>query len=102
VGRGSSGFFAGTGVVSALGADPGREAMYALFAQHIRLGGEVQGQPDPLNAARRAMAEGLGVRARHAPWFARLQRWGATALQTARTQTQERLRNRRSRPRDKR
>jgi hypothetical protein len=101
IGRGSSGFFAGTGVVTAVGADPGREAMYMLFAERIRLGGEVQGQPDPLNAARRAMAEGLGVRARHAPWFARLQRWGAMALQTASTQTQERLRSLRSRPRDK-
>jgi hypothetical protein len=101
VGRGSSGFFSGTGVVTAVGADPGREAMYQEFAQRVRLGGQAQGEADPLSAARRVMADGLGVRARHAPWFARLQRWGATALQSASTQTQERLRSLRSRPRDK-
>jgi hypothetical protein len=102
VGRGSSGFFSGTGVATAVGADPGREAMYQEFAQRIRDGAQSQGRPDPLNAVRRAMADGLGVRARHAPWFARLQQWGARTLQTASTQTQERLRNLRSRPRDKR
>jgi hypothetical protein len=102
VGRGSSGFFSGTGVATAVGADPGREAMYQEFAQRIRTGAQAQGLPDPLNAVRRAMADGLGVRARHAPWFARLQQWGARSLQAASTQTQERLRNLRSRPRDKR
>jgi hypothetical protein len=76
--------------------------MYQEFAQRIRTGGQAQGRPDPLGATRRAMADGLGVRARHAPWFARLQQWGARSLQTASTQTQERLRSLRSRPRDKR
>jgi hypothetical protein len=101
IGRGSSGFFSGTGVVTAVGADPGREAMYQELAHRIREGGKTQGEADPLNAARRIMADGLGVRARHAPWFARLQRWGAGALQSASAQTQQRLRKLRSRQRDK-
>ena len=100
VGRGSSGFFAGTGSGSAVGHDPAREAMYLDFAARIRAGGAAPGNPDPLAATRRAMAVGLGVRARHAPWFARLQKWGTDALKTAGLQTQERLRALRSRRRD--
>ena len=100
VGRGSSGFFAGTGSGSAVGHDPAREAMYFDFAARIRAGGAAPGNPDPFAATRRAMAVGLGVRARHAPWFARLQKWGTDALKTAGLQTQERLRALRSRRRD--
>ena len=100
IGRASSGFFAGTPAGSAVGNDPAREAMYLDFAARIRRGGESPGMPDPLMATRRAMAEGLGVRARHAPWFARLQNWGSDALKTAGLQTQERLRALRSRRRD--
>ena len=99
IGRGSSGFFAGTAVGSAVGANPAREAMYLEFAERIRHG-EKPGKPDPLGATRRVMAEGLGVRARHAPWFARVQKWGTDALRTAGLQTQERLRALRSRRRD--
>jgi hypothetical protein len=99
VGRGSSGFFAGTGSGSAVGHDPARETMYLDFAARIRAGA-TPGSPDPLAATRRAMAVGLGVRARHAPWFARLQKWGTDALKTAGLQTQERLRALRSRRRD--
>jgi hypothetical protein len=100
IGRGSSGFFAGTAVGTAVGANPAREAMYLEFAERIRRGEEKTGKPDPLGATRRVMAEGLGVRARHAPWFARVQKWGADALRTAGLQTQERLRALRSRRRD--
>ena len=100
IGRGSSGFFAGTAVGTAVGNNPAREAMYLEFAERIRRGEEKPGKPDPLGATRRAMAEGLGVRARHAPWFARLQKWGTDALRTAGLQTQERLRALRSRRRD--
>ncbi|MBC7831565.1 MAG: DUF937 domain-containing protein [Hyphomicrobium sp.] len=99
VGRGSSGFFAGTGSGSAVGHDPAREAMYLDFAARVR-DGAAPGTPDPLGATRRAMAVGLGVRARHAPWFARLQKWGTETLKTAGLQTQERLRALRSRRRD--
>lgn len=99
VGRGSSGFFAGTGSGSAVGHDPAREAMYLDFAARVRAGA-APGSPDPLGATRRAMAVGLGVRARHAPWFARLQKWGTETLKTAGLQTQERLRAMRSRRRD--
>ena len=74
--------------------------MYLEFAERIRRGEEKTGKPDPLGATRRVMAEGLGVRARHAPWFARVQKWGADALRTAGLQTQERLRALRSRRRD--
>jgi hypothetical protein len=103
VGRGSSGFFSGsTGIASGVGADPARESLYLELAERIRDGGKAPGMRDPLSAARQIMAEGLGVRARHAPWFARLQRWGTGALQSASAQTQERLRNLRSRQRDKR
>ncbi len=100
IGRGSSGFFAGTAVGTAVGANPAREAMYLEFAERIRRGEEKSGKPDPLGATRRVMAEGLGVRARHAPWFARMQKWGTDALRTAGLQTQERLRALRSRRRD--
>lgn len=100
IGRGSSGFFAGTGAGSAVGNDPGRETMYLNFAARIRAGGDTPGNPDPLAATRSAMAVGLGVRARHAPWFAKLQKWGTDALKTAGLQTQERLRALRSRRRD--
>lgn len=100
VGRGSSGFFSGsTGIASAL-VDPARESLYRELADRIRDSGKTPGR-DPLDAARRIMADGLGVRARHAPWLARLQRWGAGALQSASAQTQERLRNLRNRQRDK-
>ena len=74
--------------------------MYLDFAARIRAGGDTPGSPDPLAATRRAMAVGLGVRARHAPWFARLQKWGTDVLKTAGLQTQERLRALRSRRRD--
>ena len=100
IGRGSSGFFSGTGSGSAVGHDPAREAMYLDFAARIRAGGATPGAPDPLAATRRAMAVGLGVRARHAPWFARLQKWGSKTLRTVSLQTQERLRALRSRRRD--
>lgn len=100
IGRGTSGFFAGTAVGSAVGANPVREAMYLEFAERIRHGDEKPDKPDPLGATRRVMAEGLGVRARHAPWFARVQKWGTDALRTAGLQTQERLRAMRSRRRD--
>ena len=100
IGRGSSGFFSGTGGGSAVGHDPARETMYLDFAARIRASGAAPGGPDPLTATRRAMAVGLGVRARHAPWFARLQKWGTDALKTAGLQTQERLRALRSRRRD--
>ena len=46
------------------------------------------------------LTDGLGVRTRHAPWFARLQNWSTDALKTAGLQTQERLRALRSRRRD--
>ncbi len=99
IGRGSSGFFSGTGGGSAVGHDPARETMYLDFAARIRAGA-APGGPDPLDATRRAMAVGLGVRARHAPWFARLQKWGSKTLRTVSLQTQERLRALRSRRRD--
>lgn len=92
IGRGSSGFFSGTGSGSAVGHDPAREAMYLDFAARIRAGRDAPGNSDPLGATRRAMAAGLGVRARHAPWFARLQKWGTETLKTAGLQTRERLR----------
>lgn len=92
IGRGSSGFFSGTGSGSAIGHDPAREAMYLDFAARIRAGGAAPGNPDPLGATRRAVAAGLGVRARHAPWFARLQKWSTETLKTAGLQTREGLR----------
>ncbi|MCZ7594974.1 MAG: DUF937 domain-containing protein [Hyphomicrobium sp.] len=101
VGRGSSGFFSGsTGIASGL-VDPARESLYRELADRIRDSGKMPDGRDPLSAARQIMADGLGVRARHAPWLARLQRWGAGALQSASAQTQERLRSLRNRQRDK-
>jgi hypothetical protein len=97
-GRGSSGFFAGsTGIGPGIGADPAREKLYRELAERIRDGAKAPGMPDPLNAVREIMAEGIGVRARHAPWFAHLQRWGMDALQSASMQMQQRLRDLRSR-----
>jgi hypothetical protein len=97
-GRGSSGFFAGsTGVGPGIGADPAREKLYRELAERIRDGGKTPGIPDPLNAVRQIMAEGIGVRARHAPWFAHVQRWGLDAWWSASAQIQQRLRDLRSR-----
>jgi hypothetical protein len=102
VGRGSSGFFSGSTVfTSGIGVDPQREVLYRQLAERVRHGDATEDGPDPLNAARRIMAEGLGVRARHAPWLARLQKWGMVGLQTATAQTQQRLRKLRSRHGDK-
>ena len=62
VGRGSSGFFAGTGSGSAVGHNPAREAMYLEFAERIRAGGDTPGKP---RSARRD-APRHGRRARRA------------------------------------
>jgi hypothetical protein len=89
VGRGSSGVFAGATVI---GTESGkREALYGELAERIRNGGKTPGEPDPLNAARYIMAEGLGVRTRHAPWLARLQQRAVASLQHARAMAQRRL-----------
>jgi hypothetical protein len=99
-GRGSSGLFSGSiGVASGIG-NPAREALYTELAQRIRDRDKAPGGGDPLAEARRVVAEGLGVRARNAPWLARLQRLGTDALKSATEQTQIRLRSLRSRNED--
>jgi len=90
VGRGSSGFFSS-------GPNPEREALYRDLADRIRAGASAAGD-DPLGATRRIMAQGLGVRARYAPWLTRLQLWSASTLHSAGTQAHERLRRLRNRP----
>ena len=92
VGRGSSGVFSGSTVVKP-GAGLEREALYRDLADRLRKGGE----PDALTPARRVLAEGLGLRARSAPWIARWQRRASLALQAAGAHIQERLRKLRSR-----
>jgi hypothetical protein len=94
VGRGSSGLFGGTTVITS-GTGPEREELYNALAERIRTSGG--GVGDPLGAVRQIIADGLGVRARHAPWLARAQKSAKTALQGAQAQIQERLRKLRSR-----
>ncbi len=94
VGRGSSGVFSGSTVISSVSAQE-REALFRELGERIRAaGGEAR---DPLNAARQIVAEGLGVRARNAPWLARAQKSAVSALQTAHGQIREQLRKLRSR-----
>jgi len=98
VGRGSSGFFNGlTLTTSSSGSNPEREGLYRDLAERIRAGASAVGD-DPLSAARGIVAQGLGVRARYAPWLTRLQLWSASTLQSAGTHAHERLRRLRNRP----
>jgi hypothetical protein len=92
VGRGSSGFFSGTTVATS-GSGPEREQLYRELAERIRN----PGSGDRIGAVRQVLAEGLGVRARHAPWFAHAQKVARSALQNASARMQERLRKLRSR-----
>lgn len=94
VGRGSSGVFGGTTVVSS-DVGPERDALYRKLAESIRAEGGAVG--DPITAARQIIAEGLGVRTRHAPWLARAQKLALTGLKNAKAQINERLRKLRSR-----
>ena len=94
VGRGSSGVFGGTTVVTSdAGAE--RDALYRQLAERIRADGGAA--DDPIGAARRIVAEGLGVRTRHAPWLARAHKLALTGVQTAKAKIDERLRKLRSR-----
>jgi len=98
VGRGSSGFFNGFTLTTSSGAaNPEREGLYRDLAERIRAGTSADGN-DPLALTRRIVAQGLGVRARYAPWLTRLQLWSASTLHSAGTQAHERLRRLRSRP----
>jgi len=97
VGRGSSGFFSGSTGVATGSGNPDRETLYRELSERIRDGDKAPSGADPLSAARRVVAESLGVRTRHAPWLARLQRLGTDALKNATEQTQLRLRTWRSR-----
>lgn len=93
VGRGSAaGAFSGATVV-APDSGPERQALCRVLADRIRQGGA----DDPINAARQILADGLGVRSRYAPWFARANRWASAQLQATAGQIQERLRRWRSR-----
>lgn len=92
VGRGSTGLFSGSTIITPT-AGPQREALYRELADRLRKGGE----KDVLAPARRILAEGLGLRARTAPWVARWQRRAALAMQSAGTHIQQRLRKLRSR-----
>lgn len=89
VGRGSSGVFSGSTVIA--GGGVARETLYRALAERIRNGGKTPDEQDPLADVRRIIAEGLGVRARHAPWLARLQQRAAAALDGARALAQQRL-----------
>jgi hypothetical protein len=91
-GRGSGGAFGGATIIRPdLG--PEREAIYRELAERVRRGGA----DDPINLARRIMADVLGIRMRYAPWLARAQLWASVQLHVATTQIQERLRKLRSR-----
>lgn len=92
VGRGSSGLFSGSTIVTS-GVDQEREALYRELAERIR----AAGADDPINMARQIITEGLGVRSRHAPWFGRAQKLALSALSSAHGQIRERLRKLRSR-----
>jgi hypothetical protein len=97
----SGGSFSGSsGGATRIGGNPATENLYVTLAAEIRSTTHAPGKPDPLHAARRAMTDGLGVRARRAPWLARLQRFGEDALKTASVRAQKRLRELRSRLRD--
>jgi len=92
VGRGSAGAFSGSTVV-APDSGPERQALCRALADRIRQGGA----DDPIHAARQILADGLGVRSRYAPWFARANRWASAQLQATAGRIQERLRRWRSR-----
>jgi len=93
VGRGSSGLFSGTTVISPnQGAD--REALFLDLAERLR----AKAEDDTLNSARNIIKAGVGnQRAHHAPWLSQVQQWTFASLQNAGTQIQSRLRNLRSR-----
>lgn len=94
VGRGSAGAGAFSGAtVVAPDSGPERQALCHALADRIRQGGA----DDPIHAARRIVADGLGVRSRYAPWFARANRWASAQFHTTASQIQERLRRWRSR-----
>jgi len=88
VGRGSSGVFAGAVVVTSE-QGPGREVLFRELAEQIRAGGG--SEDDPIHEVRQIMADGLGLRTRHAPWLARAQKWTLDNIQGAQMQIQERL-----------
>jgi hypothetical protein len=94
VGRGSSGVFGGTTVITS-DSGPEREALYRQLAEAIRAEGGAAS--DPINQARQIIADGLGVRVRNAPWLARAQKLAVSGMQAAKTQINERLRKLRSR-----
>ena len=89
VGRGSSGVFAGATVIS--GGGVSRETLYRELAARIRNAGKTAEEGDPLATARRIVADGLGVRTRHAPWLARLHLWAGMALHDARAVARQRI-----------
>lgn len=92
VGRGSSGQFSGATVITS-GTGPERDELYRNLAERLRNGGA----GDRIGAVRQVLAEGLGVRTRHAPWLARAQKLAVSTLQSAGSLIQERLRKPRSR-----
>lgn len=84
IGRGSSGYFSSAAVATGVGSGAKRELLYQEFAQRIRGDQNARQGADPLNPTRRLIADALGVRARHAPWLARLQLQARGMLQAAR------------------
>ena len=93
VGRGSSGLFSGTTVVTP-NTGPGREELFRDLAERLRTSDEA----DTLARTRAIIKAGLGGQPTHqAPWLAQVQQWTCTSLQNAGTHIQSRLRNLRSR-----
>jgi hypothetical protein len=87
IGRGSAGAFSGATIIRPeLG--PKREEIYRELAERVRKGGA----DDPINSARRIMADVLGVRTRYAPWLARAQLWASMHVHAAAMRIQKRLR----------
>ncbi|CAN1722211.1 conserved protein of unknown function [Hyphomicrobium sp. 1Nfss2.1] len=93
VGRGSSGLFSGTTVLTPnAGAD--REVLFRDLAERLRTSEE----DATLARARAIINAGLGNQpTHHAPWLAQVQQWTCTSLQNAGNHIQSRLRNLRSR-----
>lgn len=93
VGRGSSGLFSGTTVLTP-NAGPDREVLFRELAERLRTSDDNA----TLARARAIIKAGLGNQpVHHAPWLAQVQQWTCASLQNAGSHIQSRLRNLRSR-----